>query len=393
MTTDGKFAVSGSGDKPICVWNLASGECIRKLKGHSATVYSIKLSPDNHWAVSGAGDRTIRIWDMETGKCCQVLTGHKNIVYGVDLSEDRSLALSGSGDKTMKLWDVETGFEMRTFSGHTGSVEGVMFSPNYRYALSCSSDTTLRYWNVRSGQCVRVFEGHSDAVHAVAMSPDGRHAISASGDKTLRIWDLMSGQCLYVFRGHEMGVYGVSFSPSGLATLSASWDRTIRLWDLSEFVAKHRAPQITVPLSPITPVQVHYTNAKVLLVGESGVGKTGLSNYLAHGIKVEDAKPLPSTDGAWATHWPLRHDQKEAGVEREIWLWDFAGQVDYRLVHQLFMDDTAAAVLVFNPQNENPFEGLGHWDRDLQKAARKPFAKLLLPRALIAAASWSAPPA
>ena len=64
-------------------------------------------------------------------------------------------------------------------------------------------------------------------------------------------------------------------------------------------------------------------------------------------------------------------------MEREIWLWDFAGQVDYRLVHQLFMDDTAAAVLVFNPQNENPFEGLGHWDRDLQKAARKPFAKLL----------------
>jgi hypothetical protein len=41
------------------------------------------------------------------------------------------------------------------------------------------------------------------------------------------------------------------------------------------------------------------------------------------------------------------------------------------------MDDTAAAVLVFNPQNENPFEGLGHWDRDLHKAARKPFAKLL----------------
>ena len=77
------------------------------------------------------------------------------------------------------------------------------------------------------------------------------------------------------------------------------------------------------------------------------------------------------------THWPLKHDKKKASAEREIWLWDFAGQVDYRLVHQLFMDDTAAAVLVFNPQNENPFEGLGHWDRDLQKAARKPFAKLL----------------
>ena len=125
------------------------------------------------------------------------------------------------------------------------------------------------------------------------------------------------------------------------------------------------------------PEQVQYTNAKVLLVGESGVGKTGLSNYLARGIRVEDDKPLPSTDGAWATHWPLPHARKKDGVDREIWPWDFAGQVDYRLVHQLFMDNTAAAVLVFNPQNENPFEGLGHWDRDIQKAARKPFAKLL----------------
>jgi hypothetical protein len=84
-----------------------------------------------------------------------------------------------------------------------------------------------------------------------------------------------------------------------------------------------------------------------------------------------------STGAAWATHWQLPHAEQTDNVEREIWLWDFAGQVDYRLVHQLFMDEAAAAVLVFNPQSENPFEGLGRWDRDLQKAARKPFAKLL----------------
>src|SRR5262249_27749223 len=108
-----------------------------------------------------------------------------------------------------------------------------------------------------------------------------------------------------------------------------------------------------------------------------GVGKTGLSNYLAHGIKVEADKALPSTDGAWATHWPLLHRNAEEGPDREIWLWDFAGQVDYRLVHQLFMDNTAVAVLVFNPQTDNPFEGLGQWDRDLGRATRRPFAKLL----------------
>src|SRR5215211_3802584 len=42
------------------------------------------------------------------------------------------------------------------------------------------------------------------------------------------------------------------------------------------------------------------------------------------------------------------------------------------------MDETSLAVLVFNPQADNPFEGLGQWDRDLQKAARRPFKKLLV---------------
>ena len=42
------------------------------------------------------------------------------------------------------------------------------------------------------------------------------------------------------------------------------------------------------------------------------------------------------------------------------------------------MDETALAVLVFNPQSENPFEGLGQWDRDLQRTARRKYAKLLV---------------
>ena len=49
--------------------------------------------------------------------------------------------------------------------------------------------------------------------------------------------------------------------------------------------------------------------------------------------------------------------------EREIWLWDFGGQADQRLIHQLYMDETALAVLVFDGQKEDLFETLGQWDR------------------------------
>jgi small GTP-binding protein len=182
---------------------------------------------------------------------------------------------------------------------------------------------------------------------------------------------------LGLLSNHQASVYSVTWSNDRVRIFSGDLQGNIRTWKLSEYSPLSRVGHAEEHDGLLSSKQVQYTNAKVLLVGESGVGKTGLSNYLAHGVKVEDDKPLPSTDGAWATHWPLKHEKMKAGVEREIWLWDFAGQVDYRLVHQLYMDDTAAAVLVFNPQNENPFEGLGHWDRDLQKAARKSFAKLL----------------
>lgn len=149
----------------------------------------------------------------------------------------------------------------------------------------------------------------------------------------------------------------------GRQAISCSDDHTVQVWELPH---EEKAVKETEG--------IRYTNAKVLLVGESGVGKSGLAIRLTE----DRFEPTISTDAAWATQLNLPHDSSSQEIEREIWLWDFAGQADYRLIHQLFMDETALAVLVFNPQSENPFEGLGQWDRDLQRAARRPFRKLLV---------------
>jgi small GTP-binding protein len=150
----------------------------------------------------------------------------------------------------------------------------------------------------------------------------------------------------------------------GTKAVSVAEDDIVQVWNLPPDPVKQTAS------AAIT----RYTNAKVLLVGESGVGKTGLAIRLTQ----DRFEPTFSSDGVWATQMQLPHGMEEQEIEREIWLWDFAGQADYRLIHQLFMDETALAVLVFNPQSEDPFEGLVHWDRDLTRAARRAFRKLLV---------------
>ena len=190
---------------------------------------------------------------------------------------------------------------------------------------------------------------------------------TGSGDGTVRVWDLESYRCVIVLEGHTSAVEAVALVPDGRITLSGSRDNTVRIWRLGPI----DTPRATVPKPPKDTEA--YTNAKVLLVGDSGVGKSGLAVRLTE----DTFKPTESTDAHWATRLKLPHKSPH-GTDREIWLWDFTGQADYRLIHQLFMDETSLAALVFNPQSEDPFEGLGQWDRDLQRAARREFDKVLV---------------
>jgi hypothetical protein len=66
----------------------------------------------------------------------------------------------------------------------------------------------------------------------------------------------------------------------------------------------------------------------------------------------------------------LPHAGGDLDVEREVWLWDLAGQPDYRLTHQLFMEQTSLALLVFDPQDSKVFDTVGYWQSALRKVAR-----------------------
>ncbi len=241
--------------------------------------------------------------------------------------------------------------------GHSKAVRAINVTPDGRRAVSASDDDTLRVWDLGSGKAVAMLEGHTKGVFGVAVTPDGRRAVSASADCSLRVWDLDSGKAVATLEGHTNSVIGVAVTPDGRSAVSASEDHTLRVWDLTSLA------------------KAAYTNAKVLLVGDTGVGKSGLAHRLTTSTP---PGRLLSTDAAWATHWKLPHTSDSERGEREIYLWDFAGQPDYRLAHPLYMDETALAVYVFDPQDRNPLAGLAEWDRLLTKASRKPFAKLLV---------------
>jgi GTPase SAR1 family protein len=238
----------------------------------------------------------------------------------------------------------------------------------------------VRLWEVATGRALAVFEGHTAAVLCVALSADGSHALSGANDGTVRLWEVATGRALGVFECRTHAIMSVTFSANSHYGFLAVSNGVLRAWELPD-TSPHMALD-TRPTSPtrseiVTDVseQLQYTNAKDLLVGDSGAGKTGLSMRLAENTW----RNSDSTVGAWATQWRLSPSAAN-GIEREIWLWDFGGQADQRLIHQLFMDETRLVVLVFDPQKDELFDALDQWDRDLARVMKQGVlpAKLLV---------------
>merc|ERR1711974_506719 len=150
--------VSGSRDKTIIVWKLLSrrsfeeerdesyGYAEKALKGHSHFVEDVVISSDGQFALSGSWDGTLRLWDLNTGATTRRFVGHTKDVLSVAFSADNRQIVSGSRDKTIKLWNTLGICKYTIDDAHSEWVSCVRFSPNTSMPLivSCGWDKVVK---------------------------------------------------------------------------------------------------------------------------------------------------------------------------------------------------------------------------------------------------------
>ncbi|NXN85005.1 RACK1 kinase, partial [Bombycilla garrulus] len=202
--------LSASRDKTIIMWKLTRDETNygipqRALRGHSHFVSDVVISSDGQFALSGSWDGTLRLWDLTTGTTTRRFVGHTKDVLSVAFSSDNRQIVSGSRDKTIKLWNTlgvckytvqgtwgHSGGHQETLGhmGHPGDpcedTPGPPWSWLSPAVPCCPQDGQAMLWDLNEGKHLYTLDG-GDVINALCFSPN-RYWLCAATGPSIKIW-------------------------------------------------------------------------------------------------------------------------------------------------------------------------------------------------------------
>jgi WD40 repeat protein len=408
---DGRYLAVGYADGYIRIWDPDAGIVIRESGSHTFPLEGFAWSPnsDRVACISRDSIQTRGVLDRRTA-----LLKPRPPLVGASWHREETRLTTVSPEGAIWFYDPISGSLLGRSAASLASVAASAFvdaqwSPK-GHVLAVVSSNGLYQWSPDHDEWTHLL---ARPLRRIAWSPDGSFMACASEDRTISIWDATVAAESIVLEGHTSDVSHVAFSADGCLLATAS-ELDVRLWDTarwellatiiadgngiaafhpSAFRLASVGPEHTIRIWALAPStllaavdtnSLVYTNAKVVLVGDTGVGKSGLALALTR-------KAFVATDSTHARRvWTFSSSDNE-GLDgrrelREVLLWDLAGQPGYRLVHQLHLGETSVALVVFDSRSEtDPFAGAKHWDRALRQAKRVDPHAIPLVKFLIAA--------
>ena len=230
-TTD--VVATGGLDKVARLWDAASGDQLRVLRGHVGGIRDVAFSDSGRLVATASTDGMGRVWDPRYATLVATLPGHMGFVTALDFSPDDELIATASRDRMARIFDADAGTLRATLAGHEEAVRDVAFADAQTVATG-STDGTIRLWNATPFPTLQRVETLRSRAEAVAFR--GERILSAGrADVRNRLFALSDDPRLaFPARGFE-GVarsqpLALGTSEDGHVLVSSHRDGTIREW-------------------------------------------------------------------------------------------------------------------------------------------------------------------
>lgn len=217
-TADDKFIISAGQYAGARILNAADGAQVRSIGTTNYSNYDPSfVAGDGSFFVNGSGTNVL-IRDVATGNTLKTLSGHTSGVINAICSPDSKSAISSSGDLTLRIWNVATSSQTRSIPTQVGSVNyfvnQLAVSPDGQYIVG-GAGTTVLVWNAATGQLYNTFSTNSSySIGTLAYSLDGKLLATGSYDGKVRVWNILAGT---LFKEVQLAspLVKTQFSPDG----------------------------------------------------------------------------------------------------------------------------------------------------------------------------------
>lgn len=334
----------------------------RTFVGHSDAVTSVCFSPDNKFIVSGSSDKTIKVWDIASGSQMKDFTEHIETINALEFTKDGKYLLSASDDHTLKLWDINAEKSVRTFTclssvktfaffpdGKTflsgggtdvlseddkkkvgGKVEySSIFSKKKNNIHSTNSRSEIYQWDIETGEKLKTYNTtkhlHNNIIVALTISPDAKMVVSAEsgGEKNNVIyWDSETSVISqkFPFDGKGLVKYlGFTSNPDFMVGFEGQYHSgskvvdffsgdgdiksNLQMWRIRKYSSpevkcnfvRHSNDVDIAKISPDGKYLVANTNRKVLLYDISENSCKYLNTYEIHDGKIQAVAVSPDS--------------------------------------------------------------------------------------------------
>lgn len=327
----------------LCYWVMSlslvaqAPRIVINPQGHSGKVHNLIFTPDGNRLISISEDKTIRIWNVQTGEQVkkfesQIGDGYEGMLYASALSPDgKFLAVGGYQVSTEKenyviIIDIEKGEQVATAIGHTDVINSLSFSGSGQFLASGSADGTVRIWKMENFPTLITTTTLEvgTPISNLCFNRMTQDLAVASESKDILIYalsGLRKGEKQFtpkMLHKHKGILNELAYSPDGAFLVSSSFDNELILWNAEGAVVK----DIDKLKHPITALAFSFDGKILAALDETGKGMTytvpagtKLTEFTGHDNTVFSAVFSPSTTGNYMI-------ASGGGNNNEIILWN-----------------------------------------------------------------------
>jgi WD40 repeat protein len=224
---DGRSIVSGAGNGQLRMFELITGDEIRKYAGHKEKITHIAIPASGSFFMTTSTDATVRFWDLNSARELHTLTADGNSYSGA-IAPDGQMALFGTNSSPPVLLKTMTFEKVPAFAAEGGYASA--FSPDGKYFATGGSDSIVHVFDAQTMKKVIDFK-QPVQVYSIGFSPDG-HTILSGGTDRHFAWDMRTSAKLYEFSAGR-DVRDFAFTPDGRFAMAGGQGTKLFFWNVA----------------------------------------------------------------------------------------------------------------------------------------------------------------